>query len=105
MRSCEESQAASKSLQRDQGNSTTLEFAAKISHLFTLLYTHPQKQKQKASKTYMRSSLMEIPPSFNMGVTSSARYNQMWGISMAMSSANSNVSEKLKRTREKVTQM
>lgn len=43
---------------------------------------------------------MEIPPSFNMGVTSSARYNQIWGISMAMSSANSNVSEKLKKNRK-----
>lgn len=45
----------------------------------------------------MISSLMEIPPSFNMGVTNSARYNQIWGISIAMSSANSNVSEKLKK--------
>jgi hypothetical protein len=45
---------------------------------------------------------MEIPPSFNMGVTSSARYNQIWGISMAMSSANSKVSEKLKNNRKKI---
>lgn len=52
--------------------------------------------------TYMISSLMEIPPSFNMGVTSSARYNQIWGISMAMSSANSKVSEKLKNRRKKL---
>lgn len=44
---------------------------------------------------------MEIPPSFNKGVTSSARYNQIWGISMAMSSANSKVSEKLKKEQEK----
>lgn len=43
---------------------------------------------------------MEIPPSFNMGVTSSARYNQIWGISIAMSSANSRVSEKLKREQQ-----
>lgn len=52
--------------------------------------------------TYTISSLMEIPPSFNMGVTSSARYNQIWGISMAMSSANSKVSEKLKNSRENI---
>lgn len=43
---------------------------------------------------------MEIPPSFNTGVTNSARYNQIWGISIAMSSANSNVSEKLKKEQE-----
>lgn len=47
------------------------------------------------SITYCISSLIEIPPSFNMGVTNSARYNQIWGISMAMSSAISRVSEKL----------
>lgn len=55
--------------------------------------------------TYMMSSRMEIPPSFNMGVTSSARYNQIWGISMAMSSAVSNVSEKLREQEKNHMQM
>lgn len=50
---------------------------------------------KKSSSTYCISSLIEIPPSFNMGVTNSARYNQIWGISMAISSAISKVSENL----------
>lgn len=56
---------------------------------------------KRTHTTYTISSLIGIPPSFNKGVTSSARYNQIWGISMAMSSANSKVSEKLKKEQEK----
>lgn len=54
-----------------------------------------QLRLEKNSVAYCISSLIEIPPSFNMGVTNSARYNQIWGISMAISSAISKVSAKL----------
>lgn len=50
---------------------------------------------QRKQSAYVRSSLIEIPPSFKVGVTSSAKYNQMWGMSMAMSSASSKVSRNL----------
>jgi len=60
-----------------------------------------QPTPQKNSAAYCISSLIEIPPSFNMGVTNSARYNQIWGMSMAMSSAISKVSEKLEGKKEK----
>lgn len=60
-----------------------------------------QPSLKESSTAYCISSLIEIPPSFNMGVTSSARYNHMWGISMAISSAISKVSENLKKKKKR----
>lgn len=43
-------------------------------------------------KTCLKSSPMGRPPSCSMGVISSDRYSQMWGMSIAMSSATSRIS-------------
>lgn len=48
---------------------------------------------------YLKSSLIEKPPSFSTGLSSSARYSQIWGMSMAMSSACSSVSANLRKQR------
>lgn len=68
---------------------------------YSIVDSSARPTPEKNGIAYCISSLIEIPPSFNMGVTNSARYNQIWGISMAISSAISKVSEKLQKKKEK----
>lgn len=57
------------------------------------------KHERGWKQDHLKSGPIGMPPSCSMGVISSARYSQMWGMSMAMSSAASRVSSSLERER------
>lgn len=77
------------------GGMTLLISNDKNNRLHAPCHSHPSVYMSGRRNSDLNRSLMAIPPSLNTGLSSSAKYSQMKGISMAISSACSNISENL----------